>query len=145
MSRGLRRLDAGEVDDRCELKAGAGLCTPSRSMAVAMGVALVIVLLSGGDPLAVLRALWVGALGSPSNLAGTLVKSVPMLLTGLSVALAFRAGLFNIGGKGRCTPAPLPLPGWAASGSECRRCCTCPLFCWGRRRPAGSGVRSRDG
>ncbi len=72
-----------------------------RSMAVAMGVALVIVLLSGGDPLAVLRALWVGALGSPSNLAGTLVKSVPMLLTGLSVALAFRAGLFNIGGEGQ--------------------------------------------
>ena len=66
-----------------------------------MGVALVIVLLSGGDPLAVLRALWVGALGSPSNLAGTLVKSVPMLLTGLSVALAFRAGLFNIGGEGQ--------------------------------------------
>jgi len=35
------------------------------------------------------------------NVASSLVKSVPLLLTGLSVAFAFRAGLFNIGGEGQ--------------------------------------------
>ena len=70
-------------------------------LAVAMGVGVGVVLLSGGHPLAALNALAYGAFGTRPNLAGTLVKSVPLLLTGLSVALAFRAGLFNIGGEGQ--------------------------------------------
>jgi simple sugar transport system permease protein len=65
-------------------------------------------------------ALLRGAIGEPANLfnalvtldvpalrAGlrpigeTLLSSTPLILTGLSVALAFRAGLFNIGGEGQ--------------------------------------------
>ncbi len=72
-----------------------------QALVLAIGLGLIIVLLSVGDPLAVLEALVHGAFGSRVNLAGTLVKTVPLLLTGLSVALAFRAGLFNIGGEGQ--------------------------------------------
>ena len=36
-----------------------------------------------------------------SRCEGTLLKSIPLLLTGLSVAIAFRAGVWNIGGEGQ--------------------------------------------
>src|SRR4051795_3243726 len=42
-----------------------------------------------------------GSVGSRFALEGTLLKSVPLLLTGLSVAIAFRAGVWNIGGEGQ--------------------------------------------
>lgn len=47
------------------------------------------------------RALFDSSLGSQRALARTLVQSTPLILVGLSVALAFRAGLFNIGGAGQ--------------------------------------------
>ncbi len=78
-----------------------GLVNSLWALLAAVGLGLAIVLLSGGDPLSVLKALAYGAFGTRVNLAGTIVKSVPLLLTGLSVALAFRAGLFNIGGEGQ--------------------------------------------
>ena len=46
-------------------------------------------------------ALFRGAFGSPTSVSETLVATTPLLLAGLSVALAFRAGLFNIGAEGQ--------------------------------------------
>jgi simple sugar transport system permease protein len=65
-----------------------------------------------GDPLGALeaswdvsydsyRALWKGSLGSSSGVGRTLVEATPLALAGLSVAFAFRAGLFNIGAAGQ--------------------------------------------
>ena len=42
-----------------------------------------------------------GSIGSPFALEGTLLKSIPLLLTGLAVVIAFRAGVWNIGGEGQ--------------------------------------------
>ncbi|MFP5321790.1 MAG: ABC transporter permease [Acidimicrobiia bacterium] len=47
------------------------------------------------------RALFDTSLGSQRAIARTLVQATPLILVGLSVALAFRAGLFNIGGAGQ--------------------------------------------
>lgn len=47
------------------------------------------------------RALFDSSLGNSSAVARTLVQSTPLILVGLSVALAFQAGLFNIGGAGQ--------------------------------------------
>ncbi|MFN8570424.1 MAG: ABC transporter permease [Gemmatimonadaceae bacterium] len=57
----------------------------------------------GGFPvIASLRALLGGAFGSPDALlSATIVRAVPLLLTGLAVALAFRAGVMNIGAEGQ--------------------------------------------
>ena len=38
-----------------------------------------------------------------SNLQQTLISTTPLILVGLAVAFAFRAGLFNIGGQGQYT------------------------------------------
>jgi ABC-type uncharacterized transport system permease subunit len=48
-----------------------------------------------------LSILLSGSIGSRFAIEGTLLKTVPLLLTGLSVAVAFRAGVWNIGGEGQ--------------------------------------------
>lgn len=47
------------------------------------------------------EALWRSSLGSPAARGRTLVETTPLALAGLSVALAFRSGLFNIGAAGQ--------------------------------------------
>jgi simple sugar transport system permease protein len=47
------------------------------------------------------RAMWDSSLGSSGGLSRTLVEATPLALAGLSVAFAFRAGLFNIGAAGQ--------------------------------------------
>jgi general nucleoside transport system permease protein len=55
----------------------------------------------GHSPIDVLRTLFEGSVGSRFAIEGTLLKSVPLLLTGLSVVIAFRAGAWNIGAEGQ--------------------------------------------
>ncbi len=55
----------------------------------------------GHSPVFVLRTLLEGSIGSRFAIEGTLLKSVPLLLTGLSVVIAFRAGAWNIGAEGQ--------------------------------------------
>jgi general nucleoside transport system permease protein len=65
--------------------------------ALALGLAL-----AGYDPGAALAALWSGAFGSwYAFTSATLVRAVPLTLMGLGIALAFRAGAFNIGAEGQ--------------------------------------------
>jgi ABC-type uncharacterized transport system permease subunit len=72
--------------------------------ATAAIVVLSVLLLevSGYDSVFALKALWNGSLGSTYALtSATLVRATPLILTGLAVALAFRAGVFNIGAEGQ--------------------------------------------
>ena len=104
---------------------------------VAVGIAFVLgavaILIAGGAPLIAYRELVIGAMGSVTNLAATLARSVPIVTAGIGMAFAFRAGFFNIGGEGqmimgaiaaavvgiafRDLPAPLLLP--MAVGAGC--------------------------
>jgi general nucleoside transport system permease protein len=80
-----------------------------RGVAVAAGAVLatglastLLLLLGGYDPLSAGGALLRGAFGSTDALLSvTLVRSVPLIFTGLAVALAFRAGVWNIGAEGQ--------------------------------------------
>ena len=54
-----------------------------------------------GLPVAAYGALWSGAVGSTNGLTSTLVYATPLILAGLGVGLGFKAGLFNIGGRGQ--------------------------------------------
>lgn len=57
---------------------------------------------SGYDATASLQALWRGSLGtSYAIFSATLVRATPLILTGLAVALAFTAGVMNIGAEGQ--------------------------------------------
>jgi len=59
------------------------------------------ILIIGKNPLEVYAALFSGTLGSPYGIGQLLFKSTPLIFTGLSVALCFQAGLFNIGAEGQ--------------------------------------------
>ena len=52
-------------------------------------------------PLTAYAALVQGAIGSFNGIVDTLVSTTPLVLGGLSVAFAFKAGLFNIGAQGQ--------------------------------------------
>lgn len=60
-----------------------------------------ILKLSGISPLEAYQVMWNGAFSKPSYIAYIVIRSTPLILTGLSVAFAFRTGLFNIGSEGQ--------------------------------------------
>jgi len=57
--------------------------------------------IAGENPWIVFRILVRGAFGSSYDLGMTLFYTTPLIFTGLSVAVAFEAGLFNIGAEGQ--------------------------------------------
>jgi len=69
---------------------------------LSIGMLALLLAVSGYPVTDSLSALWGGAFGSWSVLAsGTLVRATPLLFAGLAVALAFRAGILNIGAEGQ--------------------------------------------
>jgi simple sugar transport system permease protein len=74
---------------------------PFLALAAALIVSGIIIALSGGDPLLAFAALAEGAFGSTDGLSEVGVKTCPLLLTGLAVAVAFRSGVWNIGAEGQ--------------------------------------------
>jgi simple sugar transport system permease protein len=71
------------------------------ALAIALLVSAGVIAAAGADPLAAFAALAAGAFGSVDSLSEVGVKTCPLLLAGLGVALAFRAGLWNIGAEGQ--------------------------------------------
>ncbi len=74
---------------------------PLLAVFTAIVVGSVFMLLNDYDPLAAYGGLLDGALGSKRAIARTILNSVPFVFGGLSVAFAFKGGLFNIGGEGQ--------------------------------------------
>lgn len=77
------------------------LLIPALALVLALLVGAVVMLIFGDNPLQAYKGLFEGAFGSPRAWDRTLLKMTPALLTGLSVAVAFKAGLFNIGASGQ--------------------------------------------
>ena len=72
------------------------------TVAAVGGFLALLIVATGHDPVPALAALWRGSFGSPYAFASaTLVRSIPLVLAGLAVALAFRAGIWNIGAEGQ--------------------------------------------
>ena len=94
---------------------GGGVLVPVTTAVMAFLVGGVVVLAAGANPLNTYKAIfegsglnwlfpWVGGDDrtiAALNLQQTLILTGPLILTGLAVAFAFRAGMFNIGGQGQ--------------------------------------------
>ncbi len=87
------------------------------AVGVALGAGALLALAVGESPAAAARAVLAGVLGDPAGIGAMLFDATALSLTGLSVAFAYRAGLFNIGGEGQITvgafaaaTVPLALP-----------------------------------
>jgi len=94
---------------------GGGVVVPIITALLAFLVGGIVVLAAGANPIDTYRAIFEGSglnwlfpwvsgddrTLAALNLQQTLLLTCPLILTGLAVAFAFRAGLFNIGGQGQ--------------------------------------------
>lgn len=74
---------------------------PVIAILVAMAIGSIIMLVSGFSPVQAYTVLFQGAFGTIPQFAETLNTATPLLLIGLGIAVAFRAGAFNIGCVGQ--------------------------------------------
>jgi ABC-type uncharacterized transport system permease subunit len=66
-----------------------------------MLVLIAIVVFMREDPLKAITAIYKFSMSNAARLAAVLSISIPYFLSGLSIAVAFRAGVFNIGNEGQ--------------------------------------------
>ncbi|MDZ4095959.1 MAG: ABC transporter permease, partial [Paracoccaceae bacterium] len=98
------------------------LLVPMISLIIAFAISGLVILAIGESPLEALKLMVVGSLGSTYGWGYTLYYATNFMFTGLGVAVAFHAGLFNIGGEGQATLGGLgvaiaclmvPWPHWS--------------------------------
>lgn len=64
-------------------------------------VAMIVLAFAGYNPFEAIAYLFYGMFGRPKYISNVIIKSTPLILTGLSVAFAYKLGLFNIGVEGQ--------------------------------------------
>ncbi|UWR87651.1 ABC transporter permease [Phaeobacter inhibens] len=102
------------------------LMPPALALLATFALAALLALIAGGEPLSIFGLILTGAFGSKFALLETLNRATPLIFTGLAIAVAFRAKLWNIGAEAQLyagavitvvlgtgalnLPAPLLLP-----------------------------------
>jgi ABC-type uncharacterized transport system permease subunit len=82
-------------------RAFAFLSGPIGTIVIIVALMAVAMMIAGTSPIDGFTALIAGSLGGRSQIGETLVATSALLFPSLGVALAFRAGLFNIGAEGQ--------------------------------------------
>jgi simple sugar transport system permease protein len=80
------------------------MIVPILAVVMALIIGGIVMLATGVEPGAIGRsyvALFTGSFGSLYAISETLTAAAPLTLAGLGIAVAFRAGLFNIGAEGQ--------------------------------------------
>ena len=75
------------------------LLYPVAAIVLTLAITALLVLAAGASPFSVFYLVWRGAAGSQFALLETLTRATPLIFTGLAVAIAFRAKLWNIGAE----------------------------------------------
>jgi len=75
--------------------------TPLIAVIFALLVGAMVIMLIGENPVFVYKTLFSNAIGNRDGWGNVLFRATPLIFTGLTVAFAFRCGLFNIGGEGQ--------------------------------------------
>jgi len=75
--------------------------TSALAVVIALIAGAIFIRVSGDDPVEAYRALWDGAFGSRRAIGETLAAATPYIFGGLAFAVAYRAGMFNIGIEGQ--------------------------------------------
>ncbi|HEX9857698.1 MAG TPA: ABC transporter permease [Paracoccaceae bacterium] len=98
------------------------LLVPLVSVIIAFVISGLVILAIGENPVEAMKLMVVGSLGSTYGWGYTLYYATNFMFTGLAVAVAFHASLFNIGGEGQATLGGLgvalvclliPWPHWS--------------------------------
>ena len=90
------------MSKQSDLRRGLAVATGVAGVvAVAFAVGGVFMLASGHNPIAAYASMLGYALGTKNGFTEVVVRAIPLTLTGLGVAIAFRAKLFNVGADGQ--------------------------------------------
>lgn len=98
----LRTLLAPTIETRGNMR--EIIVVPLAAVFMALLIGAIIMMATSVAPETILRsfvAMADGSLGSINAISETLTASIPLVLAGLGIGLAFRAGLFNIGAEGQ--------------------------------------------
>jgi len=71
------------------------------SVIAAFIVAALFIMAMGHNPIEVYSSMLIGGLGSEYAIKETIIKSVPLLIAGLGIAIAFKMKFWNIGAEGQ--------------------------------------------
>ncbi len=83
------------------MKSLFGLLIPLCAVLLALVMGAVMLFTLGADPLSGYATMFGAAFGSIEGFSETAVKSIPLLLVGVGICIAFRANVINIGGEGQ--------------------------------------------
>jgi len=102
MSPDMKALLAPAIDSRSSWR--ELFILPLAAMFLAMLIGALIMMATSVAPATILQsfiAMAHGSVGSLHAISETLTAAIPLVLAGLGIGLAFRAGLFNIGAEGQ--------------------------------------------
>jgi len=77
------------------------ILVPAGAFVLSFVICAAVIAWSGVSPLTAYWHIFFGALGSKFAITETLTRTTPLIFTGLAVAVAFRARLWNIGAEGQ--------------------------------------------
>ena len=80
---------------------------------IGIGISLILTSLAGESPLHIIEIFYKSGFGSKYDLGLTLFYTTSLIFTGLSVSVAFHAGLFNIGAEGQLSMGALACVAFA--------------------------------
>jgi general nucleoside transport system permease protein len=86
---------------RTQVSRTAQLKAVSIAIATTLLLSGILVALVGAPIASTFQLIFIGALGSQFAITETLTRATPLIFTGLAVAVAFRAKLYNIGAEGQ--------------------------------------------
>ncbi len=88
-------------EKRQSISRKAQILVPIVSLLISLILGAILLALSKADPLQTYAAMARGAFGSWRDFSETLVKAIPLMLTGLGISIAFRMQFWNIGAEGQ--------------------------------------------
>ena len=89
------------LEKRTQTSSLAMLMAPLGAVAFTLLISALLVLWAGAPVGQTYGLLFTGGFGSVFALSETLTRAIPLILTGLAAAVAFKARLFNIGAEGQ--------------------------------------------
>jgi ABC-type uncharacterized transport system permease subunit len=110
------------LEPRERTPAWLNVALPMMAVSATLVLCSGLIAAAGAEVIPAYAALFAGAFGSTFNTVETVVKAAPLILTGLAVAVAFRAKFWNIGAEGQLLAGAMAaafiggiegLPAWA--------------------------------
>ena len=90
---------------RLERRSGVSLASriavPCAGFVIALLLIAILLAAGGSNPLSTYQSMVSAAFTSSGGFSATLINATPLVLTGLCATVAFRLGIYNIGGEGQ--------------------------------------------